>query len=208
MSRGDHRFVGWDAGAVGSLKCKPNPLKAGLRVCLAGAMSCLTSAGSHESRCVNAQTPPCVHAHVLRCPSLSSAPLAGRLPRPPSPGGLVSVITVLIFLRKARDAKSQSSDLGQLFFFPPKRITSKFCRTTISKSQGTQSKTRRQENPHFGRAELRTHFYPHALPAPGPTAKGARATFPSPGRCPSRRSWGQTGCESGLGFGAGPFSLV
>lgn len=94
------------------------------------------------------------------------------------------------------------------FFFPPKRITSKFCRTTISKSQGTQSKTSRQENPHFGRAELRTHFYPHALPAPGPPAKGARATFPSPGRCPSRRSWGQTGCESGLGFGAGPFSLV
>lgn len=71
---------------------------------------------THARGCTH--TRGCTHAPSL----LSSlATLAGRLPPPPSPGDLVSVITVLIFIPKARDGIQIAQFRPAFFFFFSKK---------------------------------------------------------------------------------------
>lgn len=94
---------------------------------------------SHESRRVDGQTRPCARAHAVASAASATItppgpPLAGQPPHPPSPGDLVSVITVLIFVREAGEgipiAQWRPACLLSFFFFSPEGIPSKYSPTT------------------------------------------------------------------------------
>lgn len=161
---------------------------------------------THARGCTH--TRGCTHAPSL----LSSlAALAGRPPPPPSPGDLVSVVTVLIFIPKARDGIQIAQFRPAFFFFSSKKDPIEILPDHKLKEPRPQNKMNGPQKPCFCRAELRTRLDPHTLP-PRPTAKGASATFPNPceRRPSSTHAEGtrvQTGCytASGLDLGVSSF---
>lgn len=189
--REGHTFVGWDAGAVGSSENTPQPVT-GASASVPGWSAVLSDVClSHESRRVDGQTRPCARAHAVASAANATItppgrPLAGQPPHPPSPGDLVSVITVLIFVREAGEgipiAQWRPACLLSFFFFffsrrDPIQI--------LPDNELKQTRRPKQNKPTakallLPGAEPRTSFCPHTLGPRGPRTRWRVRHFPPP----------------------------